>query len=77
MSGTPRAERPYKRTEFEIVFITRQAEKGWQDCLATARNACVDAWDRLTSAPHVEDRRLYRLRTDFAIGSYAGKTYER
>lgn len=30
-----RVDRPLKRAEYEILFLTRQAEKGWQDCLAT------------------------------------------
>ncbi|MDT5047884.1 MAG: hypothetical protein QOG75_3758 [Mycobacterium sp.] len=69
--------RPHKRSEFELVFITRQAEKGWTDCLAVARNATVDAWDRLTTAPTVEDERLYRLRAELATGMYDGATFER
>jgi hypothetical protein len=69
--------RPPKRTDFEIVFITRQAEKGWTDCLAVDRNATVDAWDRLTAAPTVEDERLYRLRAELATGTYDGTTFER
>lgn len=69
--------RPHKRSEFEIVFITRQAEKGWTDCLAVARNATVDAWERLTAAPTVEDDRLYRLRDRLATGTYNGTTFER
>ncbi len=69
--------RPHKRSEFELVFITRQAEKGWTDCLAVARNATVDAWDRLTTAPTVEDERLYRLRAELATGTYDGATFER
>lgn len=69
--------RPLKRAEYEIVFISREAEKGWRDCLATTRNACVDAWDRLTRDPTREDERLYRLRADFAQGTYAGVSYDR
>jgi hypothetical protein len=69
--------RPHKRSEFELVFITRQAEKGWTDCLAVARNATVDAWDRLTTASTVEDERLYRLRAELATGTYGGVTFER
>jgi hypothetical protein len=69
--------RPHKRSEFELVFITRQAEKGWTDCLAVARNAAVDAWDRLTTAPTVEDECLYRLRAELATGTYDGATFER
>lgn len=47
-SGVPR---PTKKTEYQIVFGTRNAEKGWQDLLATQRNAVVDAWDFLTRTP--------------------------
>jgi hypothetical protein len=60
-----------------LVFSTRQAEKGWTDCLAVARNATVDAWDRLTTAPTVEDERLYRLRADLATGTHDDATLER
>ena len=30
-------ERPRKKSEFEIVFATREAEKGWRDLCATIR----------------------------------------
>ena len=36
---------------WQLKFISRQAEKGWIDALATSRNAIVDAWDRLTTDP--------------------------
>jgi hypothetical protein len=32
-----------RATEFEIVFGCREAEKGWSDLRATARNSAVDA----------------------------------
>ncbi|CAM06423.1 hypothetical protein SACE_7265 [Saccharopolyspora erythraea NRRL 2338] len=63
--------------EYEIFFITREAQKGWQDCLAVARNATVQAWERLTTAPTHEDERLYRLSADFAVGTYGRRTFER
>lgn len=37
--------RPLKKAEYVTVFATRQAQDGWRNCLATARNATVDAWD--------------------------------
>ncbi len=77
MSPADKVARPHKRSEFEIVFITRQAQKGWTDCLAAARNATVDAWDRLTTTPTVEDGRLYRLRADLATGTYDRRTFDR
>jgi hypothetical protein len=36
MSRGERVDRPLKRSEYEIVFITRQAKKDWRDCLATS-----------------------------------------
>lgn len=70
--------RPTKRAEFQIIFISRQAEKGWNDALATSKNAMVDAWDRLTTEPFREDgRRVYRLKGELAHGLYDGNTFER
>jgi hypothetical protein len=70
--------RPVKRAEYEIVLITRQAEVGWRDALATYRNAVVDAWDRLCKDPTLEDgKRVYRLKHDLATGMYEGVAYER
>jgi hypothetical protein len=37
--------RPRKKAEFQILFATRQADKGWQDLLATTHNSIVDAWE--------------------------------
>lgn len=34
--------RPTKKTEYQLVFCSREAVKGWQDCLAAVRNAVVD-----------------------------------
>lgn len=70
--------RPLKKAEYEIVFITRQAEKGWRDGLATFRNAIVDAWDHLCQHPtHEDGRRVYRLQSGLATGTYDGVSYER
>jgi len=70
--------RPLKRAEFGVVFITRQAETGWRDGLATYRNAIVDAWDRLCAEPTREDgQRVYRLKGDLGIGTYQGRTHNR
>ncbi len=77
MSTSREAPRPHKRAEFVVELTTRSAQKGWRDCLAVARNATVDAWDRLTTAPTLEDERLYRLKADFATGSHDGETLER
>jgi hypothetical protein len=69
--------RPLKRAEYEIVFITSEAQKGWIDCLAAARNATVDAWDTLTREPDAQTPRLYPLKGELRYGTYQGRTYER
>lgn len=70
--------RPLKRANFEIIFITSQAEKGWRDGLATFCNAIADAWDHLCKTPAAEDgKRVYQLRADLATGTFEGNTYAR
>lgn len=72
-------ERPLKRAEYGLVFITRAAEKGWSDAVATKRNVIVDVWDRLTTDPTREDGVLvYRLQgAELGLGVYQGTTYDR
>lgn len=69
--------RPIKRAEWQIVFATSAAQKGWSDLLADARNATTDAWEALTREPTVESARLYQLKGDFAYGTYEGRSYAR
>jgi hypothetical protein len=59
--GQPLA-RPLKRAEYQIRCATREAEKGWQDLTATARNAAVEAWDFLTKTPRGRSERCHPLR---------------
>lgn len=70
--------RPLKRAEYGIVFISRQAEKGWKDGLAAYRNAMVEAWERLSIEPaHEDGSRVYRLKADLSVGTYQGQEYDR
>ncbi|WP_433196505.1 hypothetical protein ACQP1G_44450 [Nocardia sp. CA-107356] len=69
--------RPLKRSEYEIVFITTEAQKGWTDCLAAARNAMVEAWDMLTRERDLQSARLYPLKGQLRYGTYQGRTFER
>ena len=56
------------------MFATRDAEKGWTNLLATARNATVVAWDTLTRRPTVPTPPgLYQLKGDYAYGTYNGR----
>ncbi|MFJ4029692.1 hypothetical protein ACIPWF_20350 [Paenarthrobacter sp. NPDC089989] len=70
--------RPGKSTDYVLEFITREAEKGWQDARATARNALTDAWDYLTNTPGLEQPGLcYILRGRFQSLTYQGSEYAR
>ncbi|WP_030152404.1 hypothetical protein [Oerskovia turbata] len=70
-------ERPLKITEYRLRFATREAEKGWRDLRATARNATVDAWDFLTKTPHEEGGGCYRLLGDLAVVRIDGTDFDR
>ncbi|RJO76765.1 hypothetical protein D5S18_10940 [Nocardia panacis] len=69
--------RPLKRAEYALVFISSEAQKGWIDCVAAARNAMVDAWETLTRAPEQRTPRMYPLEGKLRYGTYAGQTYVR
>jgi hypothetical protein len=69
--------RPRKKAEFQILFATRQADKGWQDLLATTHNSIVDAWDFLTKTPALESPRNHRLKAELATVVHDGRTHER
>ena len=74
--GEP-AKRPTKSTEFEVLFITSDAVKGWRDLTATAKNALADAWDCLSRTPLNESERQYKLRAGLGSVAYKGVTYDR
>jgi mRNA-degrading endonuclease RelE of RelBE toxin-antitoxin system len=75
--GSVRASRPRKKTEYEIRFATRQAEKSWQDLLGTQRNAIVDAWDFLTKTPMAESLTNHRMKAELATVVREGKAFDR
>ena len=54
--------RPLKKSEYKIVFGSTEAQKGWQDLLATQRSHLVDAWDQLTSEPTAHSPRIRPLK---------------
>jgi hypothetical protein len=78
MSKSAAVPRPKKRTEYELLFVTRGAEKGWQDLKATQLNAIVDAWDFLTRTPTARSATNHPLKGN-ELGSvvHGGRTYER
>ena len=56
--------RPLKKSEYEIRFGTREAQKGWTDLLATTRSAMVDAWDHFTTNPMLLTERNHPMRAE-------------
>lgn len=46
-----KVDRPTKKSEFELRFASRQAQKGWRDFSATIRGPLADTWDFLTGTP--------------------------
>lgn len=71
-----KVERPTKKSEYEIVFASSDAEKGWRDLRSTIRGPLADAWDFLTRTPLVETPRNYRLRDELATVTRGGRNYQ-
>lgn len=69
--------RPVRTTEYSLVFLTRAAESGWRDLVATQRNAVADAWDRLTSDPLTEDLACHALRGELGTVVHSGRAWTR
>lgn len=70
-------ERPYRKSEYRIRFATREAEKGWQDLVATARNAAADTWDFLTKNPAEPSEICYPLRDSLGVVRLDGVDHTR
>lgn len=68
--------RPARKTEFTILFATREAKVGWRDLLAVRRNALVDAWEFLTRNPLERTALNGPLRDDLATIVRDGETRE-
>ena len=71
------AARPRKRSEYEIRFASTHARKGWQDLLATTRNALTDAWDFLTRTPLAQNERNHTMRGELEFITRDGHSYQR
>lgn len=59
------------------MFLTRAAELGWRDLVATQRNAVADAWDRLTSDPLTDDLACHALRGELRTVVHSGRAWTR
>lgn len=77
MARQSKVHRPTKRSEYEICFASRQAQKGWSDLKATIRNSLVDSWDFLTQTPNEVTPVNYPLRGQLAHIVRDGDRFER
>jgi len=69
--------RPPKKVEYEIRFATADARRGWQDLVATIRNAMTETWDFLTRTPHATTPTNYRLKGELGTITRGGSSFER
>lgn len=77
---TPKKEtvtRPLRRSEFEIIFGTSNARKGWIDVLAVQRNTVVQAWEHLTLDPLANDSTCHGMKGDLEFVAHQGTTHRR
>lgn len=77
MTRSGKVDRPIKKSEYDIVFASRQAEKGWTDLRATMRNALADSGDFLTRTPLAEGPLNHPLRGGLGTVAYGGEQYDR
>ncbi|MFC0582450.1 hypothetical protein ACFFFR_08660 [Micrococcoides hystricis] len=71
------APRPTKKSEYEILCASRDAEKGWRDLCATQRNALADSWDFLTKTPLEQTPRNYPLKGELGKITRDGRKHDR
>lgn len=69
--------RPTRRSEFELRFATRQAERGWRDLAATIRGPLAGTWDFLTRTPLEETPTNYPLKGELATVDRDGTSHQR
>jgi hypothetical protein len=72
-----RVPRPTKKSEYEILFASNSAQKGWQDLKATRLNDLVEAWEFLTRNPTVISPLSSRLRGELGQVNVAGSSFDR
>jgi hypothetical protein len=72
-----RVPRPAKKSEYEILFASNSAQKGWQDLRATRLNDLVEAWEFLTRNPTVISPLNSRLRGELGQVNVAGSSFDR
>ncbi len=77
MAKTSRVERPLRKSEYEIVYASTHAQKGWRDLKATIPGPLVDTWEWLTKTPLEVSPSNYRLRGELGNLTYQEKQFDR
>lgn len=77
MAKNVRVERPLRKSEFEIVFASSHAQKGWRDLKAMVPGPLVDTWEWLTKNPLEVSPTNYPLKGELSTLAYQGKTHSR
>ena len=77
MVKTSRVERPLRKSEYEIVYASTHAQKGWRDLKATIPGPLVDTWEWLTKTPLEVSPSNYRLRGELGNLTYQEKQFDR
>lgn len=74
---SPEVPRPLRKSEFRILFASKQAERGWRDLVATQRNAAVNSWETLAQRPLELSTTQYPLKGTLSEVQYLGKPFTR
>jgi hypothetical protein len=62
MARNQKVVRPTKKIEYDVVFASASAERGWTALLGTTRGPLVDTWDFLTRTPLEQTPTNYPLK---------------
>jgi hypothetical protein len=72
-----KVERPTKKSEYDIVFASTGAKRGWTDLRATIRGPLTDSWDFLTRTPLEHTPTNYPLQGELAVVTRDGADHAR
>lgn len=77
MAKNSRVPRPTRSDEYELVFASNAAAKGWRDLVAVRRNLMADTWDFLSRTPCAVTPKNYPLKGTLGTVVRGGHEHER
>lgn len=77
MSRGEKVNRPARKNDYEIVFASNSASKGWSNLVATKPNQMVGVWNFLTETPLQVTLLSYPLKGSGGIVIKDGNHYVR